>query len=290
MATLLLIESSPTERAALRGLVEKAGLFSRVLEADGGLAGIKALLSESVDVILTDLEMPGADGAKVLGIRNSLPGAGHMPLIFLAATQDYARNARLLGEGASDIIMKPIHADDVLARLRVQIKVMRLQRKLSKKVELLEHLSTTDPLTGLRNQAHLSEVLSVEFERAQRYQMKLSVVLADVDNLKEIAASRGREYTDAALQGIGELLRQNLRRSDVGGRYDADQFMAILAHTPAEGAATFATRWKESVELEWGPGVAFSVGVATHGEGCDSPGALIGSAHAALCEAKGRTA
>ena len=72
MATLLLIEDSPTERARIRALVEEAGLFRTVIEADDGLGGIKVLLSEPVDFVLTDLEMPNAGGEKVLAIRNSL--------------------------------------------------------------------------------------------------------------------------------------------------------------------------------------------------------------------------
>lgn len=279
MATLLLIQDSPRERAQVRELIEQAGLFSSILEADDGLEGIKLLLSKRVDVVLSDLRMSHAGGEKVLDIRNSLPDGSQIPFVLLTGKRDYTNDAKLLGSGANDVILKPFHADDLIARLGVQIKVMRLQRKLSKKLELLEHLSTTDPLTGLRNQAYLSEILAVEFERAERYGMPLSVVLGGVEQLKRVAELRGREYADAALQGIAEVLRQSLRKSDVGGRYDADLFMAILSHTPSEGADIFARRWKETVDADWGPDVALTLGVASYGKQCGSPGALIEAVH-----------
>ena len=108
--------------------------------------------------------------------------------------------------------------------------------------------------------------------------MPLSVVLGGVD-LKRVAEARGREYADAASQGIAEVLRQSLRKSDVGGRYDADLFMAILSHTPFEGAEIFARRWKEAVDEDWGPDLALTLGVASYGKQCASPGALIEAVH-----------
>ena len=291
MATLLLIEDSPSERARLRELVEEAGLFQNIIEADDGLAGIKALLSEPVDFVLSDLEMPNAGGEKVLAIRNSLPKeTPQIPLVVLTATVDYGRNAGLLRDGASDVITKPFYPEDLVARLALQVKIMRLQRKLSKKVELLEQLTTTDPLTGLRNQAHLSEALSLEFERAQRYRIPLSVVLADLSDFKEFNATHGKPASDALLQGVADLLRWNLRKSDVGGRWEADQFLAILAHTPAEGADVFARRWQRQVASMDAPagaeGVTLNIGIASHTETFESPGDLIDAAHTALCEAK----
>ncbi len=289
MATLLLIEDSPNERARIRELVEEAGLFRNVIEAEDGLSGIKVLLSESVDFVLTDLEMPNAGGEKVLAIRNSLPEeTPQIPLVILTATVDYGRNASLLREGASDVITKPYFPEDLVARLDLQVKIMRLQRKLSKKVELLEQLTTTDPLTGLRNQAHLSEALRVEFGRAQRYRMPLSIVLANLPGFKEFNAALGKQASDTLLQGVADLLRWNLRKSDVGGRWESDQFLAILAHTPAEGADVFAQRWQRQVASmdtpAGGPAMTLRFGIASHTETFASPGELIDAAHTALRE------
>lgn len=291
MATLLLIEDSPTERTRLRELIAEAGLFRNILEADDGLSGIKTLLSEPVDFVLTDLEMPNAGGEKVLAIRNSLPkDTPQIPLVILTANLDYGRNAGLLRDGASDVITKPFFAEDLVARIALQVKIMRLQRKLSKKVEMLEQLTTTDPLTGLRNQAHLSEALAVEFERAERYRMPLSVVLADLTDFKDFNATHGKRASDALLQGVADLLRWNLRKSDIGGRWEADQFLAILAHAPAEGADVFAQRWRRQVASMDAPagehGVTLNVGIASYTENFASPGELIDAAHVALREAK----
>ena len=103
MATLLLIQDSPRERAQVRELIEQAGLFSSILEADDGLEGIKLLLSKRVDVVLSDLRMSHAGGEKVLDIRNSLPDGSQIPFVLLTGKRDYTNDAKLLGSGANDV-------------------------------------------------------------------------------------------------------------------------------------------------------------------------------------------
>ena len=66
MATLLVIEDSAQQRAEVRAAVEESAAFDTILEAEDGVKGLKLLLSEPVDVVLCDLELPGLDGEKLL--------------------------------------------------------------------------------------------------------------------------------------------------------------------------------------------------------------------------------
>ena len=83
MATILVIEDSENHRAEIRQAIDDSRLFDRVLEAADGIRGLKLLMSESVDVVLCDLEMPGLDGEKVMRVKNSSPRYTNVPLIVL---------------------------------------------------------------------------------------------------------------------------------------------------------------------------------------------------------------
>jgi DNA-binding NarL/FixJ family response regulator len=74
MAAILVIEDSESDRAEIRRAIDASRLFDRVLEAADGIRGLKLLMSEPVDVVLCDLEMPGLDGEKVLRVKSSKPG------------------------------------------------------------------------------------------------------------------------------------------------------------------------------------------------------------------------
>lgn len=291
MATLLMIEDSPSERAQLGAVLRGSGLFDRILEGGDGIDGLRLLLSEPVDLVLCDLEMPRAGGDKVLAMKNAMEDRADVPFVVLTGTQDFERSARLLRQGASDVIGKPFHAADLIARLDLHLRMLGIQRGLRRKVELLEHLSSTDPLTGLRNRRFLSESLALEFGRAQRHGMVLSVVLGDIDGFKELNQSEGQEVGDRVLRGSAEVLKRNLRSCDVGGRFGSDEFLTLLSHTNAEGASVFAERWRKDMAdgrraAPGSPGATLSLGVACYGPALEGPGQLLSRAEEALLQAR----
>jgi diguanylate cyclase (GGDEF)-like protein len=294
MATLLLIEDSAQQRGEIRAAVENSAAFDRILEASDGLQGLKLLLSEPVDVVLCDLELPGLDGEKLLRMRTAARGSEcEVPFIFLSAVTDYDRRARLIRGGASDSISKPFHPGDLVARLELHLKLVRLQRELVSKNRLLEQLSTTDPLTGLRNRRYLTEVLSVEFLRAKRYHTPLSVVMADIDHFKEVNDRHGHAAGDSVLEAVGGILKRRLRGSDHGGRYGGEEFLMVLANADADGAAVFAERLRQEVEATelgaesaWSISVTLSLGIATLCAEHQTPGDLVSHADEAMYRAK----
>lgn len=294
MATLLLIEDSAQQRGEIRTAVEHSAAFDRILEASDGLQGLKLLLSEPIDVVLCDLELPGLDGEKLLRMRTAARGGEcEVPFIFLSAVTDYDRRARLIRGGASDSISKPFHPADLVARLELHLKLVRLQRELVSKNRLLEQLSTTDPLTGLRNRRYLTEVLSVEFLRAKRYHTPLSVVMADIDHFKEVNDRHGHAAGDSVLEAVGGILKRRLRGSDHGGRYGGEEFLMVLANADVDGAAIFAERLRQEVEAtELGAesgssiSVTLSLGIAALGAEHQTPGDLVSHADEAMYRAK----
>ena len=248
MATILLIDDSDAHRAEIRATIEGSGIFDRVLEAADGLRGLKLLLGEPVDVVLCDLEMPGLDGDKLLLARSTRPGAANVPFVFLTASQDMGRRARLLEDGACDAITKPFHPMDLIARLRLHLKVKRLQDELLVKNATLARLTTVDELTGLKSRRYVSEVLSIEFQRARRYGTPLSLLMADLDHFKLVNDRYGHPGGDAVLQGVAELLLHSLRATDVAGRYGCEELLVVLPQIESGGALVMAERWRASVE------------------------------------------
>ena len=293
MATILLIDDSETHRAEIRSTIEASGLFERVLEAADGLRGLKLLLGEPVDVVLCDLEMPGLDGDKLLLARGSQPSAANVPFVFLTASQDMGRRARLLEDGACDAIAKPFHPVDLIARLRLHLKVKRLQDELLVKNATLARLTTVDQLTGLRSRRYVSEFLSIELHRARRYGTPLSILMADLDRFKEVNDRFGHPGGDVVLQGVSALLLGSLRTTDVGGRYGGEELLVVMSQIPASGARVMAERWRASVEnttFRSPDGrpmrASLSIGIAEYTNGVSHQDELIAAADKALYIAK----
>ena len=106
----------------------------------------------------------------------------------------------------------------------------------------IEVAASVDPLTGLRNRTRFLEDLRREFGSARRYETPLSVIVLDVDGLRDVNAQQGFEAGDRLLLVLSELLLSRLRVSDIAARIGDDDFAVILPHTPLNGARALCER------------------------------------------------
>lgn len=293
MATILIVDDSAKARKEIRSALAMVEGFDRVLEAEDGILGLKYLVSERLDAVVCDLEMPGFAGEKLLRAKDSNPAGSNLPFIVVTASDDIDRRTRLLESGASDVMSKPFHPRELVARLQLHLKIKRLQDELMVKNETLARLSTSDLVTGLRTRRYVSEVLSIEFLRARRYRSPLSVLMADLDQFKKVNDNYGHLAGDSVLNGVSALLLQKLRATDVGGRYGGEEILVVLHQSDVKGAAILAERWRESVESAKFEAPdqrtirsSISIGVAQYEDRMESPEDLIAAADTALYQAK----
>jgi len=291
--TILIIDDSETVRVHLRQVLTAHHVCHKFLIAADAIEGLKLLLSNSVHLVLCDLMMPGIDGFKFLSIMRSKPEVADVPVIILTGAEDIKSKVKGLDAGASDYLVKPVADEELVARVRVHIKLKALQDELREKNERLEELSRTDGLTRVINRRHLIEVLELEFLRAARYEAPLAYIMADIDSFKKLNDEHGHQIGDSALVAVAASLKRNLRAHDIVGRYGGEEFGLILPQTDAAGAQAVAERCRRDVEaldIDGGGGavhVTMSFGVA----GCpraDTPSTaeFIKRADAALYEAK----
>jgi diguanylate cyclase (GGDEF)-like protein/PAS domain S-box-containing protein len=162
------------------------------------------------------------------------------------------------------------------------------QRELEELNQRLGNLALTDGLTGLKNHRAFQERLSEEVERAQRYNLRLALVMADVDHFKDYNDRYGHPAGDQALKGFAKVLIEVSRSSDMVVRYGGEEFAMILPNTGAEEAAHVAERVRATLKpSEFGSqGVTASFGCAELTPGRDAKERLMRDADRALYESK----
>ena len=111
----------------------------------------------------------------------------------------------------------------------------------------LEKLALTDALTGCMNRRALADALAGELDRARRYNLALTILLADIDRFKSINDTRGHIAGDSVLRQVGELLRREARSVDITARYGGEEFVIVMPETAPHGAAIFAERLRRRV-------------------------------------------
>ena len=127
LTSVLIIDDSVAVREQIIRTLESYSLFNRYFEAEDGLEGFKKLLASPVDVILCDLEMPRIDGFKFLTMLKARPDLQNIPVIILTGLNDRDRKIKGLELGANDYITKPFDNEEMVARVRVHLKLKKLQ-------------------------------------------------------------------------------------------------------------------------------------------------------------------
>lgn len=245
--SVLIIDDSVAVREKIIKTLEAQDLFSRYYEAEDGLEGFKKLLASPVDIVLCDLEMPRMDGFKFLGMMQSRPEVADTPVIILTGNNDRDLKLKGLGQGACDYLTKPFDPEELIARMRVHLKIKHLQDDLKRSNELLLELSNTDHLTGLFNRRYLMEALEREVQRAQRNSAMVSLIMMDIDHFKKINDSHGHLQGDVVLQKVAMLLQKELRSYDIAARYGGEEFVAVLPDTSLKEAYNVADRVRLSI-------------------------------------------
>jgi len=111
----------------------------------------------------------------------------------------------------------------------------------------LQQMAETDYLTGLYNRSKLTERLTVEIARHQRFNRELSVVLIDVDYFKQTNDTMGHYAGDRLLKSISARIVDTIRSVDVPGRWGGEEFLVICPETDLQGATQLAEKLRQSI-------------------------------------------
>jgi diguanylate cyclase (GGDEF)-like protein len=270
-ANILIVDDSPTIREYIKVtlLAAKKQGFNKVLEAENGRDALEILSKHSIDLILCDVLMPEMDGFTFLKEIKANPAYFDIPVIMLTAEESVEKKVKGLESGASDYVTKPFDESELIARVRVHLKIKRLQDELKEANERYRRLSITDDLTGLYNRRYFFEILEREFERAVRYHLPLALVIIDVDHFKEVNDNFGHLQGDVILTEIASLITGNLRSHDIVARYGGEEFVLLLPMASGDTARSVSEKIRRLIERHRFKGagdhsITVSIGVCTY--------------------------
>lgn len=130
--------------------------------------------------------------------------------------------------------------------------IMESISKMSEAIRIREEdlvrLSTIDKLTGIYNKAKIDEVLRIEIEISKKHNIDLCIIIVDIDYFKKVNDTFGHDVGDMVLKEFTAVLKNNIRKTDILGRWGGEEFIIICPTTSLEEATRLANRIREKVE------------------------------------------
>jgi two-component system cell cycle response regulator len=246
------------------------------------------------DLVLISLDLAHYDALRLVGQVRSLERTRHLPILLVTDPGHDARVLRGLDLGANDYVLRSADRNELIARVRTQVRRKRYTERLRDNVQYSMELAITDPLTGLFNRRYMESHVGTLIDRSAARGKSLSLLILDVDYFKSINDSFGHDAGDDVLREFAERLKASIRGIDLACRYGGEEFVVVMPDTDLGIAAMVAERIRRRIAGEPFPieggkrtiEVTISVGIAARLGAQDNATLMLKRADEALYRAK----
>ncbi|WP_020184913.1 PleD family two-component system response regulator [Methylopila sp. 73B] len=246
------------------------------------------------DLMIVALELRDFDALRLCAQVRSLERTRMLPILLVADHDQTARVIRGLEVGVNDYLLRPLDANELVARVRTQIRRKRYTERLRSNLRESMALAITDGLTGLHNRRYMEMHLQSLLDQATARDRPLSALVVDIDFFKRVNDTHGHDAGDEVLREFAARLKASVRGIDLACRLGGEEFVVVMPETDAKVAQLVAERIRRRMagdpfRIARGAraiDVTASIGVASFDVAIDDAASLLKRADVALYRAK----
>lgn len=292
-ARMLFVDNDDPDSPRIVRIAEEAG-YQLAMSDDAGAPAQAA--ADDFDLVLISLRPSGRDGLRVASQLRSQEQTRSVPILMLVDPQDTEGLAKGLEIGINDYLVRPSDRQEVLARLRTQVRRKRYQDQLRANYRESLSMAVTDGLTGLYNRRYFDVHIRRQLTHATESEKTFALLMIDVDHFKAVNDTHGHEAGDEVLVELAKRVMAAVRNVDMVARLGGEEFVVVMPDSDAEVAVAVAERLRRAVAGQPVPrkaggdplDVTASIGVAVYTPDGDDDSELLARADKAMYEAKRR--
>jgi two-component system cell cycle response regulator len=240
-------------------LVEDNDLSAERLELIAGEAGyqvsrfrdcataLEAIKDADVELTIVSLDLEKEDPLRLCSQMRSAETTRHLPVLLVIEDSDTDRLAKGLEIGANDYIVRPFDRQELLARMRTQVRRHRYEQRLRENYRRSISLALTDALTGLYNRRYFDTHFETQIRHVAESGKSLALLMLDLDRFKTINDTHGHNVGDEVLRETARRLADNLRTVDMVARFGGEEFAIVMPDTTPEIALSAAERLRARI-------------------------------------------
>lgn len=218
-----------------------------VVTVQTGMEALDKIKEADYDLLAVSLNLQNEDGLRLCSHLRSSERTRSVPILMIATEDDMARIAQGLEMGAHDYIHRPVDANELLARVRTQVRRKRFQERLRSTYEISLSMALTDSLTGLYNRRYFETHLQKLLQKSEETKKALGILMMDIDHFKSFNDTYGHGVGDEVLKIFAERVKDSLRSFDLVARLGGEEFVVILPDVSVEMAHVIAERLRRMI-------------------------------------------
>ncbi|MER2520248.1 MAG: PleD family two-component system response regulator [Bdellovibrionales bacterium] len=242
---VLVLEDNSYSRDFIRDTLEK--LPAEVVFASTVAEATAMARANNYDIVFASLDLRDEDGLHACAHLRTQSATRQTPILLLANDSEMGRVAKGLDLGANDYLLRPIDANELVARTQTQLKHKRHYDELRRNYEDNISLALVDPLTGAFNRRYLEAYFPRVLARSLKNGKPLSLMMIDVDHFKKVNDTRGHAAGDATLRMIVDRIVNGIRPADLMARLGGEEFIVVMPETSLDMALSIAERLRERI-------------------------------------------
>jgi two-component system, cell cycle response regulator len=218
-----------------------------ILAGDPGEA-LAMAREATIDLMIVSLGSGAFDGLRLCSQARSHERTRNLPLLIIADPDDRPKVLRGLELGVNDYLTRPIDRNELLARVRTNIRQKRYADRLRQSVQQSIEMALYDALTGLNNRRSLERRLPAMIETARQRGAPLTMMVLDIDHFKRVNDTYGHDVGDLVLKGFAAQLQDIFRGGDLLCRLGGEEFVVVMLDVDMGQAARIAERARRITE------------------------------------------
>ena len=199
------------------------------------------------EILVLTSTLKDYDALRICSQIRSLERTRDLPILLMAEGDDRARIVRGLDLGVNDYLLRPVDRDELMARVRSQLRRKRYADRLRDIMQASLQMAVTDPLTGLHNRRYLESHLGGLVDAAADGDKPLSLMILDIDHFKAVNDTYGHDAGDEVLKAFADRVKTVIRGVDVLCRLGGEEFIIVMPDTSLDVAGRVAERVRQTV-------------------------------------------
>lgn len=209
---------------------------------------VKLSEQNDFDLIMVSAQLDSGNGVNLCTHLRSQEKTRNTPLLIIIEDDNPDLLVKALDMGINDYLVTPIDSNEVIARVKIQVRRKKYQDALQVNQKQSLEMAVRDGLTGLYNRRYFDTHLERMLQYSKDNGRSLSLMILDMDHFKEVNDKYGHQSGDAVLQQLSKLILQSVRPSDLVARYGGEEFVIVMPNTDSRGSSYVGERVRKIVE------------------------------------------